>query len=60
MHKDRTETVTTMSRSPQVAEQKYCQTLLQLQIRGGMEDTSKIIFLFLDENICCDPSLELS
>ena len=32
----------------------------ELQIRGGTEDNSKIIFLFLNENICCDPSLELS
>ena len=26
----------------------------ELQIRGGIEDNSKIIFL--NENICCDPS----
>ena len=31
----------------------------QLQIRRGIEDNSKIFFL-LKENICCDPSLELS
>ena len=30
----------------------------ELQVRGGIEDNSKIIFLFLNENICCDPSLE--
>ena len=27
---------------------------------GATEDNSKIIFLILKENICCDPSLELS
>ena len=32
----------------------------QLQIRGDIEDNSKILFLFLDENVCCDPSLEPS
>ena len=26
---------------------------VELQIRGGIEDKSKIIFLFLNENICC-------
>ena len=26
----------------------------------GIEDNSKIFFLFLKENICCDPSLEPS
>ena len=31
-----------------------------LQIRESTEDSSKIIFLFLIENICCDPSLESS
>ena len=31
-----------------------------LQIRGGIEDNSKILFLFLNENIRCDPSLEPS
>ena len=31
----------------------------ELQIRGGIEDNSKtIFFLFLDENIYCDPSFE--
>ena len=31
------------------------------QIRGGIEDNSKIIFsFFCSENICCDPSLEPS
>ena len=29
----------------------------ELQIRDGIEDNSKIFFLFLHENICCDPSL---
>ena len=32
----------------------------ELQGREGIEDNSKIIFLFLNENICCDPSLESS
>ena len=31
----------------------------ELKIRGGIEDDSKIIFL-ISQNICCDPSLELS
>ena len=35
-------------------------SLSELQIRGGTEDNSKIFFLFLNENICCDPSLQLS
>ena len=29
-------------------------------MRGSIEDNSKIIFLFLNENISCDPSLEPS
>ena len=32
----------------------------RLQINGGIEDNSKINFLFFNENICCDPSLEPS
>ena len=32
----------------------------ELHIKGCIEDNSKIIFLFLHENICCDPSLEPS
>ena len=28
----------------------------ELQIRGGIEDNSKVIFLILNENICCDLS----
>ena len=32
----------------------------ELQIRKGMEDNSKICVLFLNKNIRCDPSLELS
>ena len=32
----------------------------ELQIRGGTEDNSNIIFLFLNKNICCGPSLEPS
>ena len=34
--------------------------LAELQIRWSTEENSKIIFLFLNENICCDPSLEPS
>ena len=29
----------------------------ELQIRGGIEDNSKIIFLI--SHVCCDPSIEL-
>ena len=29
------------------------QTLTELQLRGVIEDNSKLIFLFLNENICC-------
>ena len=32
----------------------------ELQIRRGTENNSKVIFLFLNKNICCDPSLEPS
>ena len=32
----------------------------ELQIRKENRDDSEIIFLFLDKNICCDPSLEPS
>ena len=32
----------------------------ELQIRGGIDDNSMIIFLFLNKNIHCDPSLEPS
>ena len=31
-----------------------------LQIRGGIKDNSKIIFLIPQQNICCDPLLEPS
>ena len=31
----------------------------QLQIRGGIDDNS-MKFLFLNENVCCDPSLKPS
>ena len=31
----------------------------ELQITEGIEDNSKIIFLISQQNICCDPSLEL-
>ena len=27
---------------------------------GGIGDNSKVFFLFLSKNICCDPSLEPS
>ena len=30
------------------------------RLEGGIEDNSKITFLFLNGNICCDPSLEPS
>ena len=32
----------------------------ELQIRRGIEDNLKIVFLILNEGICCDPSLEPS
>ena len=32
----------------------------ELQVTGGIEINSKIIFLFLNKNVCCDPSLEPS
>ena len=32
----------------------------ELQIRGCTEDNSRYFFLFLNKNVCCDPSLELS
>ena len=35
----------------------YCET--ELHIRESTEDNSKIIFLISNENIRCDPSLEL-
>ena len=40
----------------------YIKGSAELQIRGDIEDNSKIIFLtvYLNENICCNPSLELS
>ena len=34
--------------------------LSELQIRGVIENNSKIIFLFLNKIIFCDPSLEVS
>ena len=37
-----------------------CLSVSELQIRGGIEDNSKIIFSLFNENICCDPSLEPS
>ena len=35
-------------------------TISELQIRKGFEVNSKIFFLFLNENIFCDPSFEPS
>ena len=35
-------------------------TNAELQIRGGMRIILRYFFLFLNENISCDPSLELS
>ena len=37
-------------------------TFSELQIRGGTEDNSKLLFFisFLNENLCYDPSLERS
>ena len=32
----------------------------ELQIKGDIEDNLKFFFKFLNENICCDPSLEPS
>ena len=37
-----------------------CILFPELQIRRGVEDNSKIIFLISGWNICCDSSLELS
>ena len=34
--------------------------MTELQIKGGFEDNKRYFFLFRDENICCDPSLEPS
>ena len=34
--------------------------LIRAPDKWGIEDNSKIIFLILNENICCDPSLEPS
>ena len=41
-------------------ELPYFFFLSELQLRGGIEDNSKIFFLFQKENICCDPSLQPS
>ena len=32
----------------------------ELQIRGGIEDNSKIVFFYFSKKTCCDSSLELS
>ena len=38
-----------------------CHNIRFKGVRGGIEDNPKIIFfLFLNENVCCDPSLEPS
>ena len=34
--------------------------LTELQIRESIEDNLEIICLTFNENICCDPSVELS
>ena len=34
--------------------------ILELNIHLGFEDNSEIFFLFLNENLCSDPSLEPS
>ena len=34
--------------------------ITEVQIRGNIEDNSKIVFLISNENICCDHSLEPS
>ena len=34
--------------------------MAELQIRGGIEDNSKIIFLNSQRKLCCNPSLEPS
>ena len=34
--------------------------MAELQVKGGNEDNSKLIFLYFNKNICCDPSLEPS
>ena len=38
----------------------YLLCMAELLIRQDTEDTSKVIFLFFNENIGCDPSLEPS
>ena len=42
-------------------KRKCIQTIFsELQIKGGIEDNSKIISLIFQQNICCDLSLEPS
>ena len=51
-----------------LGSERQFQHWAELQIRGGIGDNSKIIFLvsqqkfflFLNKNTCCDPSLERS
>ena len=45
------------TREPQTVSRYNYSKTLPVQIRGGIEDNS-FFFLFLNENICCDPSLE--
>ena len=48
-----------ISRVDCIGKNRFAHTT-ELQIRQITEDNSKIIFLFLNENICCDPLLEPS
>ena len=34
--------------------------VIELQIKEGFEDYSKIVFFCFNENICCDPLIESS
>ena len=43
-----------------MAEKHEDVLLLELQIRVGIDDNSKISFLISQPNLCCDPSLEPS
>ena len=46
----------TVSEKVLLAVAKLPEFLSEHQIREGIEDNSKIFFLFLYENICCWPS----
>ena len=39
---------------------ELCHLKTELQIRGGIEIFQRLFFLFLNKNLCCDPSVELS